>query len=140
MALLILDTNHVTYLLERRPGVVARYREALLANHEMLLSVVSYYEILRGLKEQSPPDELATSLARLRLLTSHWRRLSISPRSAEFASDVWVVRRQRGQRRPDDGDALLIGQARQPAATLVTNDQETARDAQLWHIPVENWY
>lgn len=45
----LLDTNALTQLLKRSPGVVDRYRSALDRGEPVYLSAVVYYEVKRGL-------------------------------------------------------------------------------------------
>ena len=45
----LLDTNVVTQLLKRTPGVVAKYRRALELGEQVYFSAAVYYEIKRGL-------------------------------------------------------------------------------------------
>ena len=141
MARLLLDTNHLTYVMQNQPQVVANYERAVLGGDQLLLSVVVYYEFLRGLREGLPAGADRRRAERaLRMLTRGWSRLPVGVRAAERAADVWVIRRARGQVRPDDGDLLLIGQAAAAHAFLVTNDASTARDARQIGVPTLNWY
>lgn len=141
MALYLLDTNHVTYLLQRVGSVVTAYRGALQSGDEMALSPVVFYEILRGLRESIPNvSDRSRAEADLRQLVRGWRRLAIGIRAAEHASTLWVERRQRGQQRPDDGDALIVGQALAASAVLVTADAASASDARKLGVAVENWF
>ena len=76
MAQYLLDTNHVTYLLQRHAAVLAQYQNAVLREDEILLSPVVYYEVLRGIRESQPDAGLRRQAEQgLRLLIRNWRRL-----------------------------------------------------------------
>jgi predicted nucleic acid-binding protein len=141
MARLLFDTNHLTYLFQRAPQVILAYQESLRRGDEMVLSSIAFYEVLRGIADAplSPADR-ATQLRRIRVVTRNWRRLSVGVTAARAAAEVWAVRRARGQRSPDDGDVLIIGQARIARLVLLTNDKATASDAQRFGVTVQNWY
>lgn len=54
----LLDTNVVTQLLKRNPGVVEKYRRTLELGEQVYLSAVVYYEIKRGLPHLGATKQL----------------------------------------------------------------------------------
>jgi len=129
----LLDSNVVTQLLKRTPGVVERYRSALGRGESVYLSVVVYYEVKRGLLHADAPRQL-------RQLDEDFRSVlpwaTVTDAMWDRAAQLWAACRRQGRPHDDDGDLLLAAQAQTLGAVVVTRN---TRDFADLGVPVENW-
>lgn len=127
------DTNVVTQLLKRTPGVVERYRDALERGEQVYLSAVVYYETKRGLLHLG-------AVKQLRQLDEDFRHVlqwvPVFDETWDRAAYLWAESRRQGKPHDDDGDLLIAAQAHLLGATIVTRNTKDFSDFQ---ISVENW-
>jgi predicted nucleic acid-binding protein len=137
----LLDTNHLTYLLQRNSGAMAGLVRALTTGEDLLLSPIAYYELERWLRaREADGEDLTTVRADFLALVSRLTWTSPDEGAADAAAAVWVSLRQAGQHRPDDADCLLLGQAQRVGAVLVTSDRRMRTIASSVGVSVEDWY
>jgi predicted nucleic acid-binding protein len=53
----VLDTNIISYFLQENQLVIQNLRKALAAEHSLIISPITYYEIWRGFKHRSSPKK-----------------------------------------------------------------------------------
>ncbi|MBZ0320991.1 MAG: PIN domain-containing protein [Anaerolineae bacterium] len=127
----LLDTNIVTYLIERHPQVWKNYREAELRGDTLLLCQPVIYEIERGLRWRGAAKKLAT------FRNSARRVLAVEPLTDDDwlqAAQFWAETRKQG-RQLSDMDLLVAAITHRLDATLVTNDEDFA----ILSVRRENW-
>jgi predicted nucleic acid-binding protein len=136
----LLDSNHLTYLLQGHPSVLAEW-EALPNGAEVVLSPITVNEVRRWLSQRhARAEDVSQDLADLQRLISSLPLIPLSLDACCSGAEVWVSMRDRGQRRPDDADCLLLGQAASAGYILVTADRQMLRDAARQAVAAENWY
>ena len=136
----LLDSNHLTYLLQGHPSVLAEWG-ALPNGAEVVLSPITVYEVRRWLSQrQARAEDVSQDLTDLEPLVASLPLIPLSLEACCSAAAVWVSMRDRGQRRPDDSDCLLLGQAASTECILVTADRQVLLDAARQAVAAENWY
>ena len=113
----LLDTNIVTAMLKRDRRVVEELRARLRANSHILISVVVYYEIKRGLLKR----DAMRQLAEFEEMVKRWEWLDVNRSHWEAAAAIWA-RCQRAGISANDADLLVAAQARLARAIVVTHD------------------
>jgi len=132
VARFVLDSDTITYILQRQDRVVARLAEAAQANADICLCPVVYYQVRRGLLHKGARRQLREfdSLARMLVWVDFERPMW------EAAARTWATSRSRGRPHDDDADLLIAAYASHLRATLVTNN---TRDFEGLGIPLRNW-
>lgn len=132
MARLVLDADTITYVLQRRPAVVAHLATAARENDEIYLCPVVYYQIRRGLLVKQAERQLLEFEALAQRLT--WVDL---PRPVwADAARLWARARAQGRPHDDDADLLIAAYAQWLQATVVTNN---TRDFAALDVPCITW-
>jgi tRNA(fMet)-specific endonuclease VapC len=128
----LVDTNILSLFFRGHPQVVGKF-EAYLKEHDGInLSIITYYEIVSGLKHRDAYKQLDLFLDFVTQNTV----LPLTQEVADIAAQIYADLRKRGQ--PiDDIDLLIAGTAIAKDLMLVTHNQKHFdRIAQL---EVENW-
>jgi len=113
----LLDTDITNYLIRGGPSVLARYRAAVLAGSEFVLSPIVHFEVsrylrLRGARRlQRTYDELI----------AEWMPVELTPEAWDLAIDLWARRRRVG-RRIVDAELLIAVTVLTAGAVLVTHN------------------
>ncbi len=132
MARLVLDSDTLTYILQRRDDVLAGFEEAVRLRAQIYLCPMVYYEVRRGLVHKGAKGQLRKfdSLAR-QLVWAEFRRPMW-----EKAAQTWATVRTRGRPHDDDADLLIAAYTRHLHGTLVTNN---TADFQDLGVQLTNW-
>ena len=128
---LLLDTNTLSFILKRRPLVLAHLDEAILQGRSFLLASVVHYEISRylDLKGARRMSGLYEELVR------SWRRCDLHFEDWSAAAKLWAERHRIGKS-ISDLDLLLAVLARKHEAALVTSNTRHFEDLGL---SLEDW-
>lgn len=127
-----LDTNICIYLLNAHPAqVVARFK--LTPIGQVLISVVTYAELMHGVERCPPADRDAAAQALQRLIA----RVPVLPFDAYAAQSYGVLAAAVRDCRRDALDRLIAAHAVSAGATLVTNNEADFKDYP--GLTVENW-
>lgn len=127
----LLDADTVNYLLKRIAPATGRFRQAVQARAEFVLSPVVHYEVTRYLRLKGAV-RLLRDYARL---VTHWRPTDLRSQDWNLAAELWVERHRAG--RPiRDSDLLVAVTARSTGAILVTNN---TRHFEGLGLTLENW-
>lgn len=127
-----LDTDILSSILRRDPVVVARARDYLRAHQRFAFSIITRYEILRGLKarratkQQAAFDRFCAANTILSLSDA------IVVRAAEIYADLY----QRGEL-IGDADILIAATAIVEGHGLVTNNQRHFE--RIEGLNLDNW-
>jgi tRNA(fMet)-specific endonuclease VapC len=128
----LVDTNILSLFFRGHPQVVAEF-EAYLHEYDTInFSIITYYEIVSGLKHRDAHNQLTLFLE----FAAQNTILPLTQDVADVAAEVYAELRKRGQ--PiDDIDLLIAGTAIANGLIVVTdNRKHFDRIAQL---EVENW-
>ena len=128
----LLDTDIPSELLKQHPLVVQRVR-AYLAEHERLaFSIITRYELLRGLKaKQARAQEAAFDL-----LCQASLILPLTDQVVERAAALYGDLHRQGALLPD-ADLLIAATALEAQRTLVTNN--LAHFQRIPNLVIETW-
>lgn len=131
MTTFLLDTNILSAILRKETAVEKRFRQAIFDDDNLLLSIVVYYEIKRGLLKRDAKkqmvifEHLSNQLAWCDVIIEDW----------ELAARLWAERSKRGKPIAD-ADVLIAAQAKRLDAILVTDN---TKDFDALGVKTENW-
>lgn len=128
----LLDTNILTAFLKGNAQVVAQMERHLDEVGRPSISIITYYELLRGLKELGSPRKLAD----FEDLVNHLHLRLLTRRVIGIAADLYVELRRRGEPL-EDADILIAATALAHGLTLVTDNERHFR--RIPKLKVENW-
>ena len=128
---LLLDSNIITYLLQERAPVIARFTEALKTDAAFVLSDVVEYEIRRYLLLKGATRQFR----RYEALVRHWAPVSLTRSDWHTAAELWAELHQAG-RSIEDRDLLIAVSALKEHATLVTGN---TRHFDRPGVPLLDW-
>ena len=131
MTAYLLDTNILSAIIRREATAERRFRQAVDDDDVLLLSMVVFYEVKRGLLKRDAKKQMVT----LENLTSQFAWCDAVLADWETAARMWAEREQRG--RPiADADVLIAAQAHRLKAVLVTDNE---KDFDGLGVVIENW-
>jgi predicted nucleic acid-binding protein len=117
MTVYALDTNIVSYLLQKRAGVIRRLDEEIDHGNQVVIPPIVYYEIRRGLLAAD-----ATAKGRLfEALCSDLGVGDIDVETLEIAAATYARLKKAGLT-TDDADLLIAAYCIRNGFTLVTNN------------------
>ena len=128
----LLDTDILSELLKQQPHVTHRARLYLAEHNRLAFSIITRYEILRGLKaKQAQAQEAAfEALCQACLI------LPLTDRVVERAATLYAELYRRGALLPD-ADLLIAATALDAQRTVVTNN--LAHFQRIPDLVVETW-
>jgi tRNA(fMet)-specific endonuclease VapC len=128
----VLDTDILSELLKQHPLVLQRVR-AYLAEHEQLaFSIITRYELLRGLKAK----HAQTQEAAFTLLCQASLILPLTDEVVDRAATLYGHLHRQGALLPD-ADLLIAATALEAQRTLVTNN--LAHFQRIPNLVIETW-
>lgn len=128
----LIDTDVLTAFFRNHPAVVARAAAYLQEHDRLSIAMVTYYEVLRGLR-------YLNAAAQLRALESFVADNAILPvdtAAAQKAAEVYAALRTQGQV-IGEGDILIADIALANDCVLVTNN--VGHFSRVPGLEVENW-
>jgi tRNA(fMet)-specific endonuclease VapC len=128
----LLDTDILSAVMRGNPAVTARARAYLAEHGALAFSIITRYEILRGLKAKN-----ATS--QLQAFDRFCETCLILPLTDEIvvvAADIYAALKQRGES-IGDADILIAATALGHGVAVVTNNEGHFR--RISGLNVENW-
>lgn len=130
--LVLLDTDILSELLKQHPLVVQRARSYLIEHAQIAFSIITRYELLRGLKaKDAHAQEAAFSL-----FCQGSRILPLTDRIIERAATLYGELYRQGTLLPD-ADLLIAATALDAQRTLVTNN--LAHFQRIPQLTIETW-
>lgn len=134
-AIYMLDTNICSFIMRERPAsVLERLQEVAESQHQIVISVITYYEMLLGTVGRNASPRHA------RLVDAFVARLStILPWEAAAAEHATRIKRDLATKGTPIGgnDTMIAGHALAAECVLVTNN--TGEFARVGGLKIEDW-
>jgi len=127
-----LDTDTLSYFLKGYPQVLARAADYVAELDRLEFSVISYYEVRRGLLHAGATRKL-TDFEAFAASSELW---PLDVLGAKEAADICAALWAEGEPL-DDADILIAGIARANGLTLVTNNVD--HFSRVTGLRLENW-
>jgi tRNA(fMet)-specific endonuclease VapC len=128
----LIDTDIVSLFSRGNPSVVAQFQKYLTQHTYIQISIVTYYEILSGLKHRDAQQQLSQFLA----FTAQNIVLPLTIASIQESADLYAKLRQQGTP-VDDIDLLIAGVAIANNLVLVTHNQR--HFSRIETLELEDW-
>ena len=129
---LLLDTDILSALMRKSPVVHAKAKAYLLTHRLFTFSVITRYEVLRGLKAKDALKQAAV----FERFCARNRILPVTAEIIECAADIYADLYKRGQL-IGDADILIAATALVHGLGIVTNNEAHFR--RIAGLNVENW-
>jgi tRNA(fMet)-specific endonuclease VapC len=128
----LIDTNILSLFFRGHPQVVAEFTAYVAEHSTIRFSIITYYEIVSGLKHRDAHKQLDSFLEFAAQSTIHPLTMQVADRTAELYADL----RKRGE--PiDDIDLLIAGTALANGLVLITENRRHFN--RIVELEVENW-
>ena len=128
----ILDTDVLSALMRRTPAVIKRARVYLVDHQRLTISLVTRFEILRGLKAKRATAQLAAFDS----FCTHNEVLPIADQVIVRAADIYADLHVRGQLIPD-ADILIAATALENGLVIATNNVDDF--GRIAGLRIDNW-
>lgn len=128
----LIDTDTLSLLMRRHPQVVAQARIYRQAHARLTISIISRYEILRGLGARDAP----TQIAGFNRFCEVSAVLPLTEEAVTRAASIYADLYRRGEL-IGDADILIAATALVENLVLVTNNERHFR--RVAGLAVENW-
>ena len=129
---LLLDTDILSAIMRNVPSAVSRAHAYLTTHDRFAFSVITRYEILRGLKAKGAMRQIEA----FGRFCAASETLYLTDRVIEIAAAIYADLKNRGQL-IGDADILIAATALENGADLVTNNEDHFKRIARLHI--ENW-
>ena len=128
----LLDTDILSAFMRSDSVVSARVDEYLLSYSQLSISIMTRYEILRGLKTKNA----TTQLTQFELMCDSLEIFPITDSVIVRAADIYAALRQSGQ--PiGDADIFIASTATEHGFTLATNNEK--HHGNIAGLSLDNW-
>ena len=128
----LVDTDILSFYFKGDIKVVERFSQYLKEFDLINLSIITYYEILGGLKFKKAEKQIQE----FEDFINNNNIIHISEESARISGDIYADLRQRGIT-IGTSDILIAGVAMENGLTLVTNNEKDYEPIQ--GLVIENW-
>jgi len=128
----LLDTDTLSVIMRQHPLAVARATTYLAVHKKFTFSMMTRYEILRGLNAKNATSQLAT----FERLCANSQILPLTDEIIVKAATIYAVLHRQG-RLIGDADILIAATALVYNLTVVTNNENHFR--RIGQLSVENW-
>jgi tRNA(fMet)-specific endonuclease VapC len=129
---LVLDTDILSLLMRKNSSVLARAKEYLSEHYRFTISIITRYEILRGLKAKGAQQQAS----RFEDFCAKNRVLSITDDVVIRATDIYADLYKRGEL-IGDADILIAASALVNGFAIVTNNEDHFK--RVKNLDVINW-
>jgi tRNA(fMet)-specific endonuclease VapC len=128
----LIDTNILSFFFRNHSLVVERFQAYLNDHDKINISIITYYEIVSGLKHRDAQKQLTS----FQEFVSYNTVLPLSTSSATISADIYANLRNKGT--PiDDIDILIAGIAIANNLIIVTNN---IRDfGKIENLEIQDW-
>jgi tRNA(fMet)-specific endonuclease VapC len=128
----LLDTDILSAVMRQQPAALARARAYLAVHHRLTFSIITRYEILRGLNAKTATAQLAA----FDRLCSVSTILSLTDAIVVRAATIYADLNQRGAL-IGDADILIAATGLEHGLSVVTNNESHYN--RIAGIQLENW-
>lgn len=128
----LLDTDTLSAVMKKHPLAFARAKAYLKMQRRFTFSIITRYEVLRGLKAK----HAIVQLADFERLCQTSRIIPLTDDIVICAADIYAALKQRGTL-INDADILIAASALEYELTVVTNNE--AHFARIDGLNVANW-
>lgn len=128
----LLDTDVLSNLMRGNSKAVHRTQQYLQIHQRLTFSLVTQFEVLRGLKAR----QASTQLVAFDRLCAANEVLAINEQTIRLASDLYADLYRRGELLPD-ADLLIAATALENGLVLATNNVNDFQ--RISHLPIDNW-
>lgn len=128
----LVDTDILSLFFKKHPYVTAAFQTYIRQYKKINLSIITYYEIVSGLKHRDASNQLATFLE----FASRNTVLPLSEHSVTISAEQYATLRQRGTPL-DDIDLLIAGIALSNNLLLVTQNEKHFR--RITDLKLDDW-
>lgn len=128
----LLDTDILSAIMRAEPAAVAQARDYVAVYPRLTISIITRYEILRGLKSK----RATAQLKKFEALCSSLQVLALSDAIIVRAAGIYATLHQNGQL-IGDADILIAATALEHGLALATNN--TAHHSRIEGLTLENW-
>ncbi len=128
----LVDTDILSFYFKGDSKVVAKFNDYLKEFDVINISIITYYEILGGLKFKNAERQIKE----FEEFVSNNTIIHISEQSAKLSGDIYADLRQKGIT-IGTSDILIAGIAIENELTLVTNNERHYES--IKGLKIENW-
>lgn len=128
----LVDTDILSYYFKGDPNVVAKFKEYLNEFDQINISIITYYEILGGLKFKKADKQIRE----FEEFINNNNIVHISEESASLSGEIYADLRNRGIT-IGTSDMLIAGVAMENGLTLITNNERHFESVK--GLRLENW-
>ena len=128
----LLDTDILSAVMRQHPSALAHARAYLAVHDHLTFSIITRYEILRGLHAKNATAQLAA----FELLCDVSRILPLTDAIVVQAATIYAALHQRGTL-IGDADILIAATGIEHGLVVVTNNQSHYQ--RIGDIKLENW-
>ena len=128
----LIDTNILSFFFRNHSLVVELFEAYLRVYSKINISIITYYEILSGLKHRDAQKQLKSFLK----FVSYHTILPLNTNSTTIAADIYANLRNKGTR-VDDIDILIAGIAIANDLIIVTNNVKHFE--KIEGLQIEDW-
>lgn len=129
---LVLDTDIFSAIMRKQPLATAKARSYLAAHGRLTFSIITRYEVMRGLKAKRASRQIAA----FEKLCHNSEVLPITDEVIVRATDIYADLYRRGEL-VGDADILIAASALVNGYGMVTNNESHFR--RVSGLAVENW-
>ena len=128
----LIDTDILSMFLRNHPEVTVRFASYLARYKKMNISIITYYEIMSGLKHRDAHKKTALFLE----FVSRNKVLPLTEQSVTISAEIYAELRKEGKPL-DDIDLLIAGIAVANKQVLVTHNK--GHFERIRRLEVEDW-
>ncbi|ODS37610.1 twitching motility protein PilT [Candidatus Altiarchaeales archaeon WOR_SM1_SCG] len=132
MKQVLVDTDILSLFFKEHPGVVARFKEYLKEYETLNFSIITYYEIVSGLKYRDARKQIGSFLK----FAGYNSILPLTTQSVTISADIYNNLRKQGEL-IDDIDILIAGIALANDLVLVTGNEKHFK--RIEGLKLQNW-
>ncbi len=128
----LIDTNILSAFMRGNGAVRCKFEQYLQIHNTLTISVITYYEIMRGIKSLSNPRKMEA----FQEFMSVCEIEEIDSDVAEQAADIYDTLRREGEL-IEDADILIASTALSRGLSVVTDNEKHFNH--ISGITIENW-